>query len=136
MELQTRLTTIEDYPELVAWWKYHKWKEPPSIDLLDNLRFGVMVSVDGVNICAGFIYFTNAKAFGLMEYIVSSYIVRDKAIRKRAIRHLIATLLKVAESKEVKVVLSFLKSEHLINHYKFCKFEEGGKSYTSMIKAL
>jgi hypothetical protein len=40
--LNIRLTTPEDYIELKEWWRWHRFP-PPPIDLLDNLRFGIMV---------------------------------------------------------------------------------------------
>ena len=134
--LQVRLTTKEDYPELVEWWKYHRWGTPPSLELLDNLRFGIVISLDGENICAGFIYFTNAKAFGILEYIVSTYKVRDKKIRSEALKLLLLSLCDIAKQKGVKSVISFIKNDNLINHYKESGFVSGGSGYTSMIKTV
>jgi len=85
MEFDLRHTTIEDYQELCEWWDFWRWKDgKPSLDLLDDLKYGLMVSMDGKNICSGFIYFTNAKQFGLLEYIVSSPFEKNREIRKEA----------------------------------------------------
>ncbi len=97
-KFELKLTTKNDYEELSDWWFWHRWSTPPTIELLDNLRFGLMVNHNNENICAGFIYFTNAKAFGLIEYIVSTYKVRDKELRKEAIEFLISGLIELANS--------------------------------------
>lgn len=129
---QLKLTTKDDYPELADWWKWHRFPSP-SIELLDNLRFGLMVSLNNKNICAGFVYFTNAKAFGLTEYIVSTYKVKDKALRKDAIEFLITSLIELAKTKGVKVLYSSLKNESLVEHYKNCGFILGSTNTNEMI---
>ena len=132
-ELQIRMTVESDYEELTDWWYWHRWSEPPSIELLDNLRFGIMVHDGNENICAGFIYFTNAINFGLMEYIVSTYKVRDKEIRTQAMSLLIDSLKNLAYSKDVKVIFSSLKNKSLINHYKKAGFVIGSDNSTEMV---
>lgn len=136
MQFKLRLTTLEDYPELYDWFKWHRWSNPPTIELLDNLRFGLMVSYKGENIFAGFIYFTNANAFSLMEFIVSTYKFKDKAIRKEAIEFLILSLIELAEKKGAKVIFTYLKNTHLINHYNNCGFNVSTKNNIEMIKVL
>lgn len=135
MNLKVRLTQKEDYTELCEWWKWHRFTTP-SLDLLDNLRFGLMVSIKNINICAGFIYFTNAKAYALMEYIVSSHKVKDKKIRQEAIQFLIYSLQEMAKQNGVQVLFSSLRNPHLIKHYEECGFIKGSKNTTEMICPL
>ena len=128
-----RLTTINDYPELVTWWKWHRWSSPPTIELLDNLKFGVMISKDGKNICAGFLYFTNAKAFGLMEYIISSPQIKESDIRKQALKLLIASLVDIANKKGMHTIITFVKHQNLINTLSDCGFVKSADNYSSMV---
>lgn len=131
--LKVRLTTTEDYQELYEWWKSWNWNEPPSLALLDNLRFGLIISNGTENICAGFIYFTNARQFALMEYIVSTKKVRDRQIRKEALIFLIECLKEFAKKNGVTTLISYLINESLINHYLQCGFVTGDKNATSMV---
>ena len=133
--MQIRLTTPEDYIELKEWWMWHRFP-PPPIELLDNLRFGIMVHNDTENICSGFIFFTNAKQYGLMEYIVSTYKVRDKQLREQALILLIDSLIQIAKSKGVKVLFSSLKNQNLKKHYLKSGFIEGSTNTTEMICKL
>lgn len=132
--MDLRLTTKEDYKELCGWWDQWRWKDSkPSLELLDNLKYGLMVSLDGKNICAGFLYFTNASAFGLLEFIVSSPEIKQKNIRKEAIIFLICSLQEMAKRQGVKCLFSSLRSEALKKHYLDCGFVEGSKNTTEMI---
>lgn len=133
MNFNVRLTTINDYPELVSWWKWHRWNNPPSIELLDSLKFGIMISKGSENICAGFLYFTNAQAFGLMEYVISNHKVKDRTIRKEALKLLIASLVNIAFEKQMKTVITFVKHPNLINTLSECGFVKSAEGYNSMV---
>jgi len=136
-KLKLRMTEPGDYIELSDWWDWHRWKDSkPSIDLLDNLKFGLMVSCGDENICAGFIYFTNANAFGLLEFVVSTYKVKDKDMRKEAIIFLISSLQEMARRKGVKVLISSLRNQNLIRHYQDCGFVIGSERTTEMVCGL
>ncbi|WP_440880655.1 hypothetical protein [Tenacibaculum sp. C7A-26P2] len=133
--LEIRNTKITDYEELKSWWKWHRFPIP-SIDLLDNLKYGLIVSFGDENICAGFIYFTNAKAYGMMEFIVSTHKVKNKEIRKNAIEFLINTIKEIAKSKGVKYIYSSLRNENLLKHYEICGFISGSKNTTEVVCKL
>ena len=121
-QLQIRLTQKKDYYELHDWWKWHRWSTPPSLELLDDLKYGIMISHNGQNVCAGFLYFTNAKAFALLEFIVSSYRIKDKKVRGDALKLLIYSLCDIAKKKDIKTLFSSVRHEGLIQHYKDCSF--------------
>lgn len=135
--LQLRFTNKDDYPELCNWWNWWRWKNSkPSLALLDNLKFGLMVSSEKGNNCAGFLYFTNARAFGLLEFIISNPDIKDKKERKEAQIFLINSLLVLAKKQGIKVVFSSLRNPNLKNTYKECGFEEGSKNTTEMVFRL
>lgn len=134
--LQIRLTQKKDYHELYDWWMWHRWSNPPTLELLDDLKFGVMISLGEENICAGFLYFTNAKAFGLLEFIVSSYKVKDKMVRSDALKLLIYSLCDIAKKKDIKALFSSVRHESLIQHYKDCGFIITSKNSNELILHL
>lgn len=137
MKFQVRLTKKEDYPELCEWWEYWRWGEgKPSLELLDDLKYGLMISNGTENICAGFIYFTNARQFGLMEYIVSTQKVREREIRKEALLYLIACLKQLAKEQGVTTLISYLISDSLIKNYLESGFVIGDKNATSLVCKL
>ena len=132
--LKTRLTTKEDYRELVSWWKWHRFT-PPTADMLpNNLKDGVMVSLDGVNCCAGFIYRTPS-SFCWCEYIVSNPEVKDKKIRTEALTLLINSITELSKNMNFKIIFTSVKNENLINKYASCGYLKG-TSTTEMIKVL
>jgi len=127
MNLKFRLTRETDYEELSTWWD--AWEFPkPSIKMLDNLRHGIIVYLDDVNICCGFIYFTNAKAFGLIEFIVSNKDVKDKVTRKLALIFLINTLNEYAKSKGIKCLFTSVHYPSLIKHYESFGYIKGSSN--------
>lgn len=72
--MEFRYIEQSDYEMLVDWWKFWKFPAPPIEMLPDS---GVIVNKNGVDICAGFIYFTNSKTCWI-EFIVSNPNVRQK----------------------------------------------------------
>jgi hypothetical protein len=110
-----RLET-RDYPVLLGWWKWFRFPAPKQTMLPDNGKGGIMVSKDGINICAGFIYQTNSN-FCLIEYIVSNPSYKDKD-RKEAVKHLIELLEKTGKSLGFQLVFSSVKNENLTNTFK------------------
>lgn len=135
--LQLRFTKKEDYPELSNWWNWWRWKDSkPSLELLDNLKYGLIVSNETENICAGFMYFTNANAFALLEFVVSSPKIKDKSLRKESQIFLICSLLEFAKKQGVKVIFSSVRNPNLIKTYQECGFILGTENSNEMICRL
>lgn len=89
--MEYRLTSTKDYQELVKWWKWFRFT-PPSIEMLpNNMKDGIIISSNGVNVCAGFIYRTPS-SFCWFEFVVSNPSVKDRKIRKEALSLLIETI--------------------------------------------
>ena len=133
--MQYRLTTIEDYPELVTWWKWFRF-EPPTIEMLPNkLKDGIIISQNGSNICSGFLYRTPSNMCWL-EFIVSNPNVKDRELRKEALSLLIDVISQLAKKMGFSIVYSSLKNESLINHYLDNGFVKGSLNCTEMIKIL
>lgn len=128
---KVRMLTDEDYETLCSWWKFWKFPAPPKDHLPMDGKGGYMVTKDGVNICAGFIFFTNSK-MAWLEFIVSSNTYKEKD-RPEAIQTVITELTDLARRKGFKTVFTSLKHESLINHYEQCGYIKGSKGTTEMI---
>tara|TARA_Y100000817_G_C16845222_1_gene539772 strand:- start:483 stop:890 length:408 start_codon:yes stop_codon:yes gene_type:complete len=135
MGFTIRLLEDGDYENtLVKWWNDWKWDAPAKDFLPQEGRGGIMVSKDDVDICAGFLYFTNSKA-AWCEFIVSNKDYKEKD-RADAILLLIETLSELSRQNGVKYVYTSLKNNNLIDKYKECGYIQGDTGCTEMIKVL
>jgi len=136
-DLELRYTQKEDYPELSDWWDWWRWKDSkPSLELLDDLKHGLMVSNEIENICAGFLYFTNARAFGLLEFVISNPGIKNKDLRRESQIFLLSSLIALARKQGVKVLFSSIRNPNLIKTYQECGFVLGSKNSNEMICKL
>lgn len=126
-----RIIKEEDYNELLTWWKWHRFS-PPLLEMLPNS--GVMLSKEGINICAGYIYFTNSNICWI-EFIVSNPNYRESD-RKEAIKELIQQLGYIAKDNGFKVVYTNLKNPSLIKYFSDVGYIEGSVKTTEMINLL
>lgn len=128
-----RYLTESDYQMLVEWWEWFRFPAPKINMLPQNGLGGVMiVNEEGINVCAGFLYFTNSD-FCIVEYVVSNPEYRDKN-RKEAIRMLIERLGEVAkEQKGSGLLFTSVKNENLVNRFLEADYSDGGKA-TELIK--
>lgn len=129
-----RILKEEDYKELVSWWRWWRFAPPAQEILPNNGTCGIMISKDGINICAGFIYFTNS-AICWVEFIVSNPDYRESD-RKEALTTLINELGNIAKQKGFKVVYTNLKNASLVNHFTDCEYIKGSTETIEMIKLL
>ena len=125
----------QDYEELCQWWKDWRWTPPAKELLPDDGKCGVMVSKNGVNICAGFIYFTNSR-FSIIEYIVSNFQVKNKETRTEALKLLIESLNQIGAKNGFKMAFTSLKNESLKKIYLDRGYSVGSNNSTELIKLL
>ena len=126
-----RLLTDEDYPKLVSFWNFWRFPAPAKELLPDEGRGGLMVYKDGIEICAGYLFFTNSK-MAWLEFIVSNHEYKEKD-RKEAICFLINELTQVAKSKGFKIVFTSVKNENLVNRFKECGYVIGSENTKELI---
>ena len=129
-----RLLTDDDYLNMVKWWNFWKFPPPPKEYLPSEGKSGIMVTKDGIDICSGFLFFTNSK-MAWLEYIVSNNEYKEKD-RKEAIQFLINELTHLAKRKGFKVVFTSVKNKSLINHMTDCGYIIGSENTTEMIIRL
>ena len=102
--------------------------------LPNNGTCGIMLSKEGITICAGFVYYTNSKMCWI-EFVVSNPDYRESD-RKEALVSLINELGEIAKSQGYKVAYTNLKNASLINHFSDCQYIKGSTDTTEMIKVL
>jgi hypothetical protein len=133
--MEVRFLIEEDYDKLSKWWKDWRWTAPPKDMLPQDGLGGLMVSSNGRDVCAGFVYFTNSKT-AWIEFIVSDFNYRESN-RKEAIEFLINSLIDITKDvNNCKYIYTSLKSQSLIERYKSCGFVEGSTHCTEMIKII
>lgn len=134
--MEVRYLKESDYDDiLVGWWKQWRWTSPAKDMLPQNGAGGIMVSKDGEDICAGFVYFTNSKT-AWIEYIISNPNYKSREDRKNALNMLINVLSIYVEQEGYKYIYTSLKNKHLIDRYAECGFLSGDKNCQEMIKVL
>jgi hypothetical protein len=131
--MEYRILKKGDYELILTkWWKSWRWTPPPKDMLPEDGCGGVIVSSNGIDVCAGFIYFTNSKTAWL-EYIVSSIDYKESD-RAEAIEFLINSLSTIARDMGVVYIYTSLKSKTLIDRYVNCGFIKGDSNCQELIK--
>lgn len=133
MDFKIRNINLEkDYSIILKWWEWFRFSAVPQ-DFLP--KTGLMVSLDSVDIVAGFVYQTNSKV-AWIEFITSNPNVKDKKVRKEAIQHIITMLTLYAKRFGAKYIYTSLKHQSLINHFDECGFVKGSKDCLEMVKVI
>ena len=135
--MEVRVVKYSDYKELKEWWDF--WKFPaPAIAALpkydEELTTGLMVSKDGVNICAGFLYETNS-AICWVEFIVANPSV-NKADRGIALDKLIQEFTIEAQTLGFGVIFASIKHPSLLDRYVKAGYTVGTTNTNELIKIL
>lgn len=123
-----------DYNELLDWWKWFRFPAPAQEFLPENGNGGLMVSKNGVNICVGFIYYTNSK-IAWLEYVVSNPNYKEKD-RTVAIEYLIYCMANLIQDTGYKAIFTSVKNENLIKRFENVGFSKGTNNTTEMILKL
>lgn len=129
---QSRILIDDDYSTLVDWWKQFRFPPVAQEMLPNNGLGGIIVSKDGIDICAGFLYTTNSK-LAWIEFIVSNFEYKSPD-RKDAIKHLINDLCAIAKDLGFKAVFTSVKNQSLIKHFEHNGFIQS--KATEMVKLL
>lgn len=123
--------TDDKYDVLSQWWKQWRWT-PVDRDFLPDIGF--MVNDEGIDVCAGFIYFGGSVAW--IEFIVSNPKYRGRERRREALELIVATLVEVARASDRKYCYSLLKNNSLMDVYSTVGFTKGDSNATEMILKL
>lgn len=123
-----------DYEELKKWWIDWGWTPPTKAMLPDYGVRGIMISKGDVNICAGFVYYTNS-TIAWIEFIISNKEYREDD-RKLALKELINALTEIIKSQGHTVIFTSLKNKNLMSHFTECGFIVGDEGVTQLIKKV
>lgn len=138
-KLDIRNTCENDYVELCDWWVKHRFGNVPRYILPDNISSGLMVSFNGENICAGFVYKTSSSSFFYVEWIVSTYKrqfkdkTENREFRDNALKYLINGLVYMCKEMGAKTIYTSLRNPNLINKYSDCGFVLGSSNTQEMV---
>ena len=135
--MESRAVRYSDYDKLKGWWDF--WKFPaPAIAALpkydDELTTGLMVSSNGIDICAGFLYETNS-ALCWVEFIVSNP-DSGKEERSEALSLLIDEFTEEAKRLGFGAIFASIKHPSLLNKYIKAGYTLGTKNTNELIKIL
>ena len=131
-----RNTTKNDYPTLCEYWKWFRFPAPPLEMLPNDGEDGIVVSFGNEIVCAGFLYATSSKSLFWCEFIVSNPKVKDRKVRKQAIKLLINSISELAKQMGAKAIFTSLKNENLLQHYKDCGYTVNTTTAIEMTKIL
>jgi hypothetical protein len=113
--MEYRHYNSEDYEILAKWWESWGWPAIPEMALPQAEPRGVIVTNEGVDICAGFLYKTDSCTCWI-ENIISNK-EAPKELRKGSIEYLIDTIASEAEELGFKVMMTSIKHEGLIEKF-------------------
>ena len=132
--MDARLINICDYEKLTSWWHDNRFT-PPGRDMLpENGTGGLIITNNDIDVCAGFIYFTNSSCAWL-EWIVADFNYRESD-REECILFLIEALKEVAKQKGFKYMFASVKNKSLVSKYKKCGFVPGDSNSQEMITLI
>lgn len=121
-QLKIRTLNENDYDNLVDWWNWHRFPTIEKRFLPENGLGGIMVQIDEIDVCAGFLYLTNSK-IAWIEYLVSNPNYKNKD-RKQAISMTIKRLCEIASELGYEAIFSSVKNQHLIKHFEEIGFSK------------
>ena len=132
--MEVRILKEEDYDSLCKWWKWWRFS-PPERDFLPlNGTGGIMVSVNGEDVCAGFMYTTDSSVC-LIEYVVSNPDYKENN-RNEIVRYTVMVLTQIAKNNGFKYAFATMKSEAMMNSYESCGYRKGTIGCTELVKVL
>tara|TARA_R100001163_G_C5067826_1_gene207261 strand:- start:3535 stop:3945 length:411 start_codon:yes stop_codon:yes gene_type:complete len=136
MEFNWRLLEEGDYENtLVQWWKDWRWPSPPPKGILpDEGLGGIMVMKGDVDVCAGFVCFTNSE-IAWVVWVVSNFNYKNKD-RKKAVNLTIDTLSLIAKDKGYNYVFTSVGNKSLQKRYEECGYNIASRDCVEMIKKI
>jgi hypothetical protein len=135
--MELRAVKYSDYEQLKEWWSFWKFPAPPIVALPkydEETTTGLMVTKDGVDVCAGFLYETNS-ALCWVEFIVANPSV-NKNDRGECLDKLIQEFTIEAQSLGFGAIFASIKHPSLLNRYIKAGYEVGTTNTNELIKTL
>lgn len=128
-----RLLTDEEIANiLVPWWEKHKFP-PVHLDYLS--RTGIMVSKNGIDLYAGFVYYTQT-AWGLLEFVVSNPSRESVQYKRGALERLVDIASVLSKEKGVKALFISTNNKGFRNQLLKSGFLDGDSDTYQLVKNL
>lgn len=135
MEFNVRSVKEEDYDGLLKkWWSDWRFTRPPKEFL--PMSSGLIVSYEGVDVCACFIYNIDNAPVAWMEFVISNFEVKDRELRKNALEFMYEFVKQVCTINDKKFIFVNAKSQYFQNGLKASGFKEGTDNVKEMIYLL
>lgn len=130
--LTWRKATVKDYDNVLSqWWKDWDWPIVPTLGMLSD---GYIVSKDGIDIYAGFIFYTGT-TIGWIEFIVSNKKTTPEQ-KRGGFEKLIDVISVIAKDKGVSILFTSTNDKPFINSLKKTGFDKGDEGVTQLTKQL
>ena len=120
----------KNFEEVSAWWRFWRWTNHPVPGLLSDIGF--IVELNGLNICAGWLYTTNS-LIGSMEFVVSNPHA-DRDIRSKGLDFLINALFQKNLEVGKKIFMTNIKNEALAKKLLKLGFIAGDSNMQQFVK--
>lgn len=136
--IQVRNLERKDYLTLHKWWVQNRFF-PPSIEdlpIVNGELQGFMVYSNDVDICSGFLINTSVPNGAMMEYLVANFDVKDRQLRKDAIKLLLDTLSEAGRRLGKKYLFTSVKNKGLIEKLAESGYKTASTGTIEMIKHL
>lgn len=133
MEFTSRWLEEGDYDNILkGWWERWRWPIVPRNFLPDNGTGGIMISKDGIDICAMFLYFANSDLC-FLGFSISNPEYKEND-RLKAIEKLIEISCEYAFEKGYEYIYSVANKKTLIDGHKKNGFNPSLSNCVEMIK--
>lgn len=130
--IEWRKITIKDYETLFDWWIDWGWEKPPTLEMLSN--YGYIVSKDGVDMYAGFLYFTGS-SMAWLEFVVCNKNATPEQ-RRGCLDKLIEVVTIIAKDKCAKSIFTSTNNPAFVNSLMKLDFTKGDIGVTQLIKNI
>lgn len=130
--MEHRYYTKEDYPMLCKWWKDWDWCAFPEVALP---KTGIIVSKDGVDLAASFLYATDSCVCWAENFISNKEAPRE--LRKGSIEFLIEKTIEEGRNQGFLLMMSSVQHEGLIKKLIAAGYNEQVEAnMTNLVRAL
>lgn len=129
--MEWRFYTPEDHALVAGWWRDWDWPVMPPESLPPT---GFIISNDGYDVCAAWLYRTDSNIGWLEWYITNK--AAPKAAKAGAIEYLIEAASILAKSAGMGVLFSGVNHRNLIKKLESSGFAQTETGVTNFIKVL
>jgi len=129
--MESRLYTTEDYKTVYKWWKDWNWDAMPEVALPET---GIVVSKDGVDLAASFIYKTDSIVCWAENFISNKKAPRE--LRKGSVEFLIEKTVEQARDMGFNIMMSSISHKGLIDKLTNAGYQVSDTKMTNLVRVL